>query len=255
MSNVKRTERWKTLVIFVAPILLLGAAAVIFGLQEDVDSLLRHYTDSPDAQTAGKLVKIVEVGEVGNDVQQRIMQTLLTPKVYTRPAYRAGSPVGIAIWIPQPLCLDTMKVTPSRPEFNIASGRWSYMQGSTLDNYPVVLDLGLADKLPGTYTVNVSYSYRFERVAWLRTRWYWPNGMKVGGRRYFLPRKVWNVESFQAPAFAFSCSFDLPVTVTLTDAESVKTFDVKRDDELGKRMKQAFRVPSCNLAASSLATC
>ncbi len=209
--------RWKTLLILLVVLAILGTGGYLGFLLFDrlcTELAIDHYRVLPSPTGAATLSRLVDDQLATPEQVKRILPLLFTPAVTKDPTYPLGSAPTIRVERPFEVALRNLVADTN--EFVWVNGErrsgTAAIGAHTLRKEPHSLRFYPAPSKPGTYTMEVRYTYRL-RVQRQRA-WRW-NPFKG----IILPQRVFvSVPESAQGKPKYECSIVVPVEIVVVDA-------------------------------------
>jgi len=208
--------RWKTWLILLVVLATLGTGAYLGFSQFDrlcTELAINHFRVRPSAAGASTLAKLVDSQTATPEQVKHILPLLFTPKVTTEAAYPLGSTPTVRVELPFEVVLRNLVADVN--EFVWVNGESRSGTGvvgvHTLRKDARDVRLYPTPTKPGTYTMEIRYTYRL-RLERKRT-WQW-NPVKG----IILPRRAFvNVPKSAQSKPRYECSIIVPVEIVVVD--------------------------------------
>ncbi len=208
--------RWKTLLILLAALATLGAGGYLGFSQFDrlcTGLAISHYCVRPSATGAATLVQLVDDQSATPRQVERILPLLFTPTVTKDSTYPLGSTPTVHVERPFEVILRNLVADTN--EFVWVNGERRSGTGAvgarTLRKEPHDLHLYPAPSKPGTYSMEIRYTYRL----WVQRRraWRWNPG-----RGIILPQRTFvSVPESAQIEPKYECRIVVPVEIVVVD--------------------------------------
>jgi hypothetical protein len=208
--------------IFLVIAAVVGTGAYLGFTQFDrlcTELAIRHFRARPSATGARTLAELVDEGSATPAQVERILPLLLTPKVTQQEKYPLGKTPTIRVELPFEIAFRNLTVDVNESVW--VSGVSPYGTGMTgahtLRTNPHSLSFYPPPTEPGTYWMEVRYTYRFRPQR--RRVWQWDPSKGI-----LLPRQQF-VEVPAAPQQEpqYEYRMTVPVEITVARRVSIKT--------------------------------
>lgn len=208
--------RWTTLLIVFVVLVILGTGGYLGFLLFDrlcTELAIDHYRVLPSATGAATLSKLVDDQLATPEQVERILPLLLTPAVTKDSTYPLGSTPAIRVELPFEVVLRNLVADTN--EFIWFNGQrrsgTAVFGVHTLRKESHSLRLYPAPSKPGTYTMEVRYTYRLRPQRQRVWRWNPAKGIIVPQRVF-----VGVPEAAQGKP-KYECSIVVPVEIVVVD--------------------------------------
>jgi hypothetical protein len=180
---------------------------------------IRDFLGHPSAEGAQTLAELVDNGSATAQQIERILPLLLTPKITKDKAYVLGDVPKIRVELPFELTFSSLAADVNESVW--IDGRNQYgtgMQGAHLiRTNSHALHLYPAPTTPGTYTMEIRYTYLFRCER--RRTWQWNPAQRI-----FLPRPILvDVADARTQAPKYECRITVPVEIRVVRKVQLQT--------------------------------
>ncbi len=208
--------RWKTLLIFLVVLATLGTGGYLGFSQFDrlcTELAINHYRVWPSTTGAATLAKLVDDQSATPEQVERILPLLFTPAVTKDSTYPLGSTPTIRVELPFEVVLRNLVADVS--EFiwvNSERRSGTEVVGvHTLRKASRNLRLYPPPSKPGTYSMEIRYTYRLRLQRQRAWRWNPIKGI-------ILPQRVFvSVPESAQGKPRYECSIIVPVAIVVVD--------------------------------------
>jgi len=253
--GTKAPDRRRILCVLIAAVLFLtlGSCAIQNRVERQrVRDLLQAHASAPCAETTARILRALRNNQFGTREGNRVLASVITPKVSTREAYAADRKIFVAIEHPhrsEQFSLTSVNLSLNgrkhamtlgktgggnihvgwRDRSVVIHGGWhGTLLGAAAHNVP-----------PGQYQAELTLSYEMRRyrkgfhVDWGPVRRLWNTPM---------PDPAWAPVKMRTP---YKCDVKVPFTLTIKPSAELQKVQQKTGAEVDKTMRQGFKHVPC----------
>lgn len=214
-----------------------------------VEAALARFEASPSHKGADELARLLSEGIATREQGERILKTVLCPRITMRSAYPLGQLPFLFVDTPF-----SMRVPHTTVSWNAGlrvdgrGGNYGRSGGETFQIFPRFESLYPAPQEPGLYDAEVCCEYTVSRRR-VKGKWRWaprPDALP----RSLLPRRIVTRVHPLHKAPDYTCRFSIPVRFTVVEEHEAEKIDLLSNTELDERVCKAFTMDSNNLSGT-----
>ncbi len=240
--------------LLIAVILLGVAGAVAPPIRRTmrhrgVEAALARFEASPSHKGADALARLLSEGIATREKGERILKTVLCPRITMRSAYPPGRSPFLFVQIP--FCMRVPHTTISWNQglrIDGRGGNYGHSGGEIFQVWPRFESLYPAPREPGLYDAEVCCEYTVSRIT-VEGKWRWAPRLKALPRSLLPHRMITKVHPrHKVPDY--TCRFSVPVRFTVVEEHEAEKIDLLSNTELDERVCKAFTVDSNSLSGT-----